>query len=90
MYIPRTKFLTPLLQQYNTAMSRPHVHSLLLRFMKHKLVPGASCLDIGAGSGYLAAHMAKATGHVTCIEHVPQLCDFMRQNMKNCVCHVIL
>lgn len=74
-------FQTPLLRQFNATISAPHVHSFLFSHMFKKLVPGAKCLDIGTGSGYLAACMSARTGMVDGIEHVPELRDHARDTM---------
>lgn len=42
-------------------ISAPHMHAACLELMEDVLVPGARVLDVGSGSGYLAAAMAKMT-----------------------------
>ena len=41
-----------------------------------------SVLEIGAGSGYLAALLAAHAAHVTTLEIVPELADMARANLK--------
>lgn len=40
-------------------ISAPHMHGAVLDLLEHKLQPGARVLDVGSGSGYLAAAMAQ-------------------------------
>lgn len=47
---------------WGTTISAPHMHGMTLEKLKSKLVPGAKCLDIGTGSGYLTACMAEMVG----------------------------
>jgi protein-L-isoaspartate(D-aspartate) O-methyltransferase len=44
---------------YNATCSAPHMHSYALELLKKQLHPGAHVLDVGSGSGYLAAVFAK-------------------------------
>ena len=41
-----------------------------------------SVLEIGAGSGYMAALLAAHAAHVTTVEIVPELADMARSNLK--------
>lgn len=46
---------------------------------------GATCLDVGCGSGYLTACMAHMVGETGCavgIEHIPQLTKLSENNIK--------
>jgi protein-L-isoaspartate(D-aspartate) O-methyltransferase len=43
---------------HNATISAPHMHAYALEVLEEKLVSGANVLDVGSGSGYLAACMA--------------------------------
>uniref|UniRef100_A0A914EH71 Protein-L-isoaspartate O-methyltransferase n=1 Tax=Acrobeloides nanus TaxID=290746 RepID=A0A914EH71_9BILA len=72
---------------YNATISAPHMHAMALEYLSEKLVNGAHVLDIGSGSGYLTACMAKmvgGTGKVVGIEHIQGLVDLSIENvLKN-------
>lgn len=66
-------------------ISAPHMHAMALELLAPVLTPGATALDVGAGSGYLTACIALMlgkTGAVVGIEHVPQLKQFAEQNLR--------
>nr|WCZ58717.1 protein-L-isoaspartate(D-aspartate) O-methyltransferase [Seculamonas ecuadoriensis] len=70
---------------YNATISAPHMHAMCLEAMEPYLQPGARCLDIGSGSGYLVAAMAMMvgdTGRVFGIEHIPELVRFSAKNLQ--------
>lgn len=49
------------------------------------LRPGAKVLDVGSGSGYLAAvlyHLVGEGGKVVGIDHIPELVDWSVENLK--------
>lgn len=53
---------------YGATISAPHMHAMCLELLADKLQPGHRALDIGSGSGYLVAAMArmitgKTNGH---------------------------
>eukprot|EP00879_Flechtneria_rotunda_P022903 GHRR01024207.1.p1 GENE.GHRR01024207.1~~GHRR01024207.1.p1 ORF type:complete len:307 (+),score=94.57 GHRR01024207.1:298-1218(+) len=57
-------------------ISAPHMHAVCLELLEPFLQPGARVLDVGSGSGYLSACMAKLLspdGHVLGVEKVPEL-----------------
>ncbi|KAJ2714868.1 hypothetical protein H4R19_001507 [Coemansia spiralis] len=61
---------------YGATISAPHMHGYALEHLRHHLQPGMRALDVGSGSGYLAACMAEmvgAEGHVVGIDHIPEL-----------------
>lgn len=65
-------------------ISAPHMHAMALEHLEPALQPGATALDVGAGSGYLVACMAVMVGdagRVVGIEHVPQLADLAKHNL---------
>lgn len=68
---------------YQQTISAPHMHAHALELLADKLIPGATVLDVGSGSGYLTACMARMvapTGKVYGIEFVPEL---VRQSQEN-------
>lgn len=70
---------------YNATISAPHMHAYALESLEPYLQPGMRALDIGSGSGYLAAVMARMVGHqgkVVGIEHVQPLVDASKQNVQ--------
>jgi protein-L-isoaspartate(D-aspartate) O-methyltransferase len=70
---------------YNVTISAPHMHAYALEMLRDKLVPGARILDVGSGSGYLTACMARLVqpgGKVIGIEHIPELVDLSLKNIS--------
>uniref|UniRef100_A0A1I7T3L1 Protein-L-isoaspartate O-methyltransferase n=2 Tax=Caenorhabditis tropicalis TaxID=1561998 RepID=A0A1I7T3L1_9PELO len=70
---------------YNATISAPHMHAAALDYLQNHLVAGANALDVGSGSGYLTVCMAKMvgrTGVVVGIEHMPELVELSRKNIK--------
>jgi len=66
-------------------ISAPHMHSLALERLAGHLVPGARILDIGCGSGYLSACMARMVGPsglVIGVDHLTPLVDLAITNIK--------
>jgi protein-L-isoaspartate(D-aspartate) O-methyltransferase len=60
---------------YNVTISAPHMHAHALEMLRDQLIPGARVLDVGSGSGYLTACMARLVqpgGKVIGIEHIPE------------------
>jgi len=61
-----------------------HATQILLPYLH----PGAHVLDVGSGSGYLAAvfhHLVSANGEpgkVVGIDHIPQLVDWSGNNLR--------
>lgn len=47
---------------YGVTISAPHMHAHALELLKDRLVEGNRALDVGSGSGYLTACMAKILG----------------------------
>lgn len=61
------------------------MHSQCLELLKDHLSPGSVALDIGSGSGYLAAcmgEMVKPNGKVFGVEHIAELNNIAVNNMK--------
>lgn len=47
---------------YGVTISAPHMHAHALELLKNHLINGTRALDVGSGSGYLTACMAKVMG----------------------------
>jgi len=70
---------------YGATISAPHMHAEALERLQDHLQPGMSALDIGSGSGYLAACMAYMVGNkgkVIGIEHLEFLVNFSIKNIS--------
>lgn len=70
---------------YGATISAPHIHAMCLDLLEPNLKEGAKALDVGCGSGYLTACMAKlvgSTGKVIGVEHIDELTEFSKQNTK--------
>eukprot|EP00775_Hariotina_reticulata_P012682 gene12682-12811_t len=66
-------------------ISAPHMHAICLELLEPHLTPGARVLDVGSGSGYLSAAMAKMVGPngvVLGIEKVPELVVKSRESLS--------
>lgn len=75
---------SPQMIGYNVTISAPHMHATCLEVLADKLIPGATALDIGSGSGYLTAAMSLMVspgGKVWGVEHIPQLVE----RSKECI-----
>ena len=69
---------------HGATISAPHMHAHVLEHMHDKLVPGAVALDVGSGSGFLAAAMCELVspgGRVFGIEHIPALVEWSKRNV---------
>lgn len=69
---------------HNATISAPHMHAYALEVLEDKLVSGAHVLDVGSGSGYLAACIAMMvgpTGKVTGIDHINELVEDSIKNV---------
>ena len=60
---------------FNVQISAPHVHAIALGALAERLRDAALVLDVGSGTGWLAAAMAIMAPHATVHgrEHVPEL-----------------
>jgi protein-L-isoaspartate(D-aspartate) O-methyltransferase len=70
---------------YNVTISAPHMHAHALEMLRDKLIPGARVLDVGSGSGYLTACMARLVqpgGKAIGIEHIPELVQLSMKNIS--------
>ncbi|KAI5752833.1 hypothetical protein M8J77_020924 [Diaphorina citri] len=66
---------------YGTWMEPPYQIAGSLEYMKRHLTPGSKVLEIGAGTGYMTSLLSLLAGHVTAIEHVPELANRIKDNM---------
>lgn len=70
---------------YGATISAPHMHAHALELLSGHLTEGASCLDVGSGSGYLTACMAHMVGETGCavgIEHIKELTELSIKNVN--------
>ena len=70
---------------HHATISAPHMHAYALEVLEEKLEKGAKVLDVGSGSGYLAACfavMVGSTGKVTGIDHIKGLVDDSIENVN--------
>ncbi|TFK21324.1 Pcmt1-prov protein [Coprinopsis marcescibilis] len=70
---------------HGATISAPHMHAYASEHLLPYLRPGSRVLDIGSGSGYLAAvlhHLVSPTGKVVGIDHVPQLVEWSKGNLE--------
>ena len=75
----------PIYIGYNVTISAPHMHAFALEYLSDYCTKGAKILDIGSGSGFLTVALSKMTndtGTVVGIDHIPELYDFGRRNIK--------
>lgn len=49
---------------HNATISAPHMHAYALEVLEPKLTKGAKVLDVGSGSGYLAACFSVMVTHL--------------------------
>lgn len=77
---------------WGTTISAPSVHATTLEKLKAYLKPGAKVIDIGTGSGYIAACFAELVGKegkVFMVDHLQQVLDFATSNIKKGNIHLI-
>jgi len=70
---------------HGATISAPHMHAAAAEALLPRLHPAARVLDVGAGSGYLTHVLARLVGpggRVVGVEHVPQLVELARENMR--------
>lgn len=70
---------------FGVTISAPHMHAHALELLKGQLVQGTRALDVGSGSGYLTAcmaHMMGAKGVAVGIDHIPELVDMSKENIR--------
>lgn len=77
---------------YAVTISAPHMHAYALNQLKDQLKEGSKALDVGSGSGYLTACMAVMvgeTGRVIGVEHMPDLVELSKQNIRKGNAHLL-
>lgn len=70
---------------YSVTISAPHMHVHALQHLEEQLQEGMTALDVGSGSGYLAAcmaYMVGSSGKVYGIDHIPELVEESINNVK--------
>jgi protein-L-isoaspartate(D-aspartate) O-methyltransferase len=71
---------------HGATISAPHMHAMCSELLQDQICkPKARILDVGSGSGYLSAVMARMApddAKVIGIEYVPALVDFSISNMR--------
>ncbi|KDQ58405.1 hypothetical protein JAAARDRAFT_176327 [Jaapia argillacea MUCL 33604] len=80
----------PQLIGHGQTISAPHMHAHAAQHLLTYLQPGCKVLDVGSGSGYLASvfhHLVSdeeggLRGKVVGIEHIPQLVQWSRDNVR--------
>ncbi|KAA8542201.1 hypothetical protein F0562_023353 [Nyssa sinensis] len=76
---------SPMQIGYNATISAPHMHATCLQLLEENLQPGMRALDVGSGTGYLAACfvlMVGPQGRVVGVEHIPELVTSSIQNIE--------
>jgi len=85
-YSPRSPYQdSPQPIGYAATISAPHMHAYALQLLEDRLFMGAKALDVGSGSGYLAAcmgYMVGEEGRVVGIDHIEGLVNGSIKNMK--------
>ncbi|XP_078464760.1 protein-L-isoaspartate(D-aspartate) O-methyltransferase-like isoform X1 [Lampetra planeri] len=69
---------------YYATISAPRMHAFALELLQDRLQEGASALDVGSGSGYLTACLARMVGlrgRVIGVEHIPGLVNDSLENI---------
>ncbi|KAF8156019.1 Pcmt1-prov protein [Crassisporium funariophilum] len=70
---------------HGATISAPHMHAYASEHLLPYLHTGAKVLDVGSGSGYLAAvlhHLVSPGCKVVGIDHIPELVDWSVENLK--------
>jgi len=75
---------TPLSIGWNATISAPHMHAYCLELLKDHLKPGAKALDVGSGSGYLSACMARMVGTEGKIVGIDVIEPLVAWSIENC------
>ena len=77
---------------WGTTISAPGVHATTLQHIKDRLKSGSRALDLGTGSGFVAACFAEMVGKegkVFMVDHIQQILDFALGNIKKGNLHLI-
>ncbi|OAX38288.1 protein-L-isoaspartate O-methyltransferase [Rhizopogon vinicolor AM-OR11-026] len=69
---------------HSATISAPHMHAHAIEHLLDFLGPGKRVLDVGSGSGYLCAvlHHLVPGGVVVGIDHIPELVDWSKGNLR--------
>ena len=68
---------------HGQTISAPHMHAFALQLLEPYLLPGVSALDLGSGSGYLAAAMAELVGHTGAVYGVELVKPLFEASLRN-------
>ena len=87
-YVPNDKHYVDAPQEigHNSSISAPRMHAHTLELLKEVLVPGATVLDVGSGSGYLTAcmaYMCAPFGYAVGIDCIKELNIQAIESVKN-------
>ncbi|EFN60177.1 hypothetical protein CHLNCDRAFT_133686 [Chlorella variabilis] len=74
---------SPLPIGYHETISAPHMHATCLELLRGHLRPGARVLDVGSGSGYLAAAMGLMVGEAGKVIGIEKHPELAAQSVKN-------
>jgi protein-L-isoaspartate(D-aspartate) O-methyltransferase len=70
---------------YGATISAPHMHAMALEGLLNHVKPDSHILDVGSGSGYLTACLAKLlgpNGKVIGIDHINELVELSERNVR--------
>ncbi|XP_041131836.1 l-isoaspartyl protein carboxyl methyltransferase, like isoform X2 [Polyodon spathula] len=70
---------------FKATISAPHMHAHSLEVLSDNLGEGATALDVGSGSGYLTACLARmvgSSGRVVGIDHIAELVQDSERNVR--------
>ncbi len=70
---------------FGTTISAPHMHAMTLQKLAAKINSTGKAVDIGTGSGYIAACLAEMMGkgsQVYMVDHIQEILDFAVNNIK--------
>lgn len=85
-YCPKNSYMdAPQSIGCDVTISAPHMHAYALELLADKLQPGANVLDVGSGSGYLTACLARmvgSAGRVVGVEHQSSLVKLGKANIS--------
>ncbi|XP_078726616.1 protein-L-isoaspartate(D-aspartate) O-methyltransferase-like isoform X1 [Lampetra fluviatilis] len=85
-YAKRNPYVdTPQSIGYHATVSAPHMHAFALELLQDRLQEGASALDVGSGSGYLTACLARMIGprgKIIGVDHIQELVSEAKVNVQ--------
>ena len=74
----------PLPTKEHQTISQPYIVAFMTQWLS--LNPSDTVLEIGTGSGYQTAILARIVSHVYSIEYFRTLCDYAQRNFNTCGC----